>query len=53
MTWSVSDSTVATVDATGLVTNINAGASDVKITVTADDGKATKPYTITVTRSAG
>lgn len=30
----------------------NNGANTVKVTVTAEDGKATKPYTVTVTKSA-
>ncbi len=33
--WSSSDVTAATVDSTGLVTNINAGSSDVRVTITA------------------
>lgn len=53
VTWSVSDSTVATVDATGLVTNINAGASDVKITVTAACGDLSAQTSVTCKARAG
>ena len=53
VTWSVSDSTVATVDATGLVTNINAGASDVKITVTAACGDLSAQTSVTCKAKAG
>lgn len=35
VTWTSSDVTAATVDSTGLVTNVNAGSSDVKVTITA------------------
>lgn len=38
VTWSSSDDTVATVDITGLVTNVNAGSSTKKVTVTAACG---------------
>lgn len=53
VTWSVSDSTVATVDATGLVTNINAGTSDVKITVTAACGDLSAQTSVTCKAKAG
>ena len=53
VTWSVSDSTVAIVDATGLVTNINASASDVKITVTAACGDLSAQTSVTCKARAG
>lgn len=38
VTWSSSNETAATVDANGLVTNVNAGSSDVNVTITASCG---------------
>lgn len=53
VTWSSSDSTVATVDGTGLVTNVNAGASDVQVTITAVCGDVTTSTTVTCKGKSG
>ncbi|MCI8687729.1 MAG: SH3 domain-containing protein [Lawsonibacter sp.] len=41
VTWASSDETVATVDAAGLVTNVNAGASDTHVIISASCGDVT------------
>jgi len=48
VTWSSSNSNVATVDENGFVTAVGAGTA--KITVTTTDGKKTASCTVTVTR---
>ena len=47
VSWSSSDSAVATVDDDGLVTNVNAGSSDVVVTITAVCGDVTASTTVT------
>ncbi len=39
LVWSSSDPTIAAVDATGLVTNLNAGSADASVTITASCGE--------------
>ena len=52
--WTSSDITAAIVDSTGLVTNTNAGASDVKITITATCGDVSAQTSVTCkAKSAG
>ena len=51
--WSSSDATVATVDATGLVTNVNAGSSDVKVTITATCGDLAAATAVTCKAKTG
>lgn len=47
VTWFSSDVTAATVDSTGLVTNVNAGTSDVRVTITATCGTLTAETSVT------
>ena len=54
VSWSSSDPTAATVDANGLVTNVNAGSSDVRVTITAACGGVTAETSVTCkARAAG
>lgn len=47
VTWSSSDSAVATVDDSGLVTNVNSGGTDVVVTITAVCGDVSTSTTVT------
>ena len=51
VTWSSSDTTVATVDANGLITAVGEGTAT--ITVTTEDGGFTSSCTVTVTSQTG
>ena len=44
--WSTSDPSAATVDATGLVTNLNSGSANVSVTITASCGQLTAQCTV-------
>ena len=51
--WSSSDETAATVDANGLVTNVNAGRSDVNVTITATCGDISAQASVICKAKAG
>lgn len=53
LVWSSSDPTVAAVDATGLVTNLNAGSADVSVTITASCGEARAQATVNCKAAGG
>lgn len=53
VTWSSSDETAATVDASGLVSNVNAGATDTRVTITAACGDVTAQASVYCKTSAG
>lgn len=53
VTWSSSDETAATVDANGLVTNVNAGSSDVNVTITATCGDISAQAAVICKAKAG
>lgn len=53
VTWSSSDATVATVDITGLVTNVNAASSTKKVTITAACGDVSAEAVVYCKATAG
>ena len=53
VTWTSSDVTAATVDSTGLVTNVNTGSSDVKVTITATCGDVSAETSLTCKGKGG
>lgn len=53
ITWSSSDAAVASVDATGLVTNLNTSSSDVQVTITAVCGDVSAQTSVICKAKAG